>query len=214
MEDPFKIVLRGLAKCHSLWLKLTYPFASIGRKPSIHYTCQLSRVRAKQIKLGNSVILNKDVWLNVASEEFDGIRIVIDDNCAIGRRNTITAKNCIYIERNVISGPGVLIQDHAHAFEDTSLPIGAQGVTAGGRIRIEEGCWIGQGAAIICNKGDLVIGRNSVIGANSVVTRSFPAASVIVGNPGRLLRQFDSAKGKWIRSESGHALGKEPNRLA
>jgi acetyltransferase-like isoleucine patch superfamily enzyme len=145
------------------------------------------------------VILNKDVWLNIVSEDGDEIKIVIEDNCAIGRRNTITAKNCIHIEKNVISGPGVLIQDHAHAFEDTNLPVREQGVTSGGIIRIEEGCWIGQGAAIICNKGELVIGRNSVIGANAVVTKTFPPYSVIVGIPGRLARLFDLARGTWVR---------------
>ena len=205
MEDPLKVVVRAVNKANSLWLKCTYPFASIGRKPSIHYTCQLSRRRANQIHLGDSVILNKDVWLNVVSEDVHEVKIFIGDNCAIGRRNTITAKNCIHIERNVISGPGVLIQDHAHAFEDVRLPIREQGVTAGGRIRIEEGCWIGQGAAIICNKGELLIGRNSVIGANAVVTKSFPPNSVIVGIPGRLATRFDLAKGTWVRSERSGA---------
>ena len=57
------------------------------------------------------------------------------------------------------------------------------------------------GAAIVCNHGDLSIGRNSVVGANAVVTKSFPPYSVIVGNPARLLRRFDEEAGKWLRVE-------------
>jgi len=43
-----------------------------------------------------------------------------------------------------------------------------------------------------------VIGRNSVIAANALVTRSFPPYSVIVGNPARLAKQYDPAKESWI----------------
>jgi acetyltransferase-like isoleucine patch superfamily enzyme len=88
--------------------------------------------------------------------------------------------------------------DHNHAFEDVTVPIALQGTTKGGTIRIEAGCWIGFGAAIVCNEGELVIGRNSVVGVNSVVTRSIPPYSVVSGNPARVVKQFDPMKGKWV----------------
>jgi acetyltransferase-like isoleucine patch superfamily enzyme len=72
------------------------------------------------------------------------------------------------------------------------------GINDGGKIRIESGCWIGFRAAIVCGKGELVIGKNSVVGANSVVTRSVPPYSVVTGNPARVVKQYDVAKGKWV----------------
>jgi acetyltransferase-like isoleucine patch superfamily enzyme len=76
-------------------------------------------------------------------------------------------------------------------------PIAVQGLTEGGTIRIEEGSWLGYASAVMCSKGELVIGRNSVIAANAVVTRSVPPYSVVAGNPARVVKQFDPNKGEW-----------------
>jgi acetyltransferase-like isoleucine patch superfamily enzyme len=89
--------------------------------------------------------------------------------------------------------------DHNHEFANTELPILEQGVTEGGRIIVERGCWLGHGAVIVCNRGDLILGRNSVVGANAVVTKSFPPFSVIVGNPARLVKTYDQQSKKWIK---------------
>ncbi len=50
----------------------------------------------------------------------------------------------------------------------------------------------------MCNGGELVIGRNSVIGADSVITKSVPPYSVVVGNPGRVIKHFDLIKQAWV----------------
>ena len=137
-----------------------------------------------------------------------GVKIVIDDHCVINAQAVISAKNNIHLERNVMVSACALIMDHNHAYEDVAKPIQGQGSTPGGTIRIEQGCWIGHGAAIVCGKGELVIGRNSVIAANALVARSFPPYSVIVGNPARLARKFDSVKGIWVGATE-HPVGGE-----
>ncbi len=131
--------------------------------------------------------------------------IQLDEGCKVGRLCVISARNRIHFERNVVFAPSVLVMDHNHAFEDVNVPIKRQGITAGGTIRIEEGCWIGFGAAIVCGKGELVIGKNSVIGANAVVSRSIPPNSVVTGNPARVVKQFDQAKGEWVLGSSALA---------
>jgi acetyltransferase-like isoleucine patch superfamily enzyme len=207
-EDPIRVVWRGLRKLHSLWLCSTYPFAAVGHHVSIHYTCNISRTIARYISLGNKILIDKNCRVDVPvvrEGEDPGPRIILDDNCRIGQGSTILAINEIHIERNVIFGQSVLIMDHNHSFEDVSLPIARQGTTEGGTIRIEEGCWIGFGAAIVCNQGELVIGRNSVVGVNSVVTRSVPPNSVVTGNPARVVKQFDASKGGWVLGSSALA---------
>jgi acetyltransferase-like isoleucine patch superfamily enzyme len=193
-----------MIRLFSLWVSATYPFASKGSNLSIHYTTLLNRRMAPAIKLGTSVIIRNNAWINTVhlSEADDGVKIVIDDHCVINAQCVISAKNNIHLERHVMVSACALIMDHNHAYEDIGLPIQAQGPTPGGTIRIEQGCWIGHGAAIVCGQGELVLGRNSVVAANALVTRSFPPYSVIVGNPARLARQFDTAKGTWVGGTS------------
>jgi acetyltransferase-like isoleucine patch superfamily enzyme len=202
-DDPLSYIRRATDRLYTIWIGYTYPFASRGRNLSIHYPCRLDKRVADHISIGNSVLIAKDVWLNIVRDDSHDIKLMIESNCSIGARDTLSARNSIHIEQNVIIATSVLIQDHNHAYKDISRPIGEQGVTAGGRIRIEQGCWIGQGAAIVCNEGELVIGRNSVVGANALVTRSFPPYSVIVGNPGRLARKLDLTSTIGKERESG-----------
>lgn len=222
MEDPVSWIPRIATKLHTLWLCATYPFLSAGRNLSIHYSCDLKRSVANHIKLGNSVLIAKDVWLNVPfASEREGAAIILDDGCIVARRSMISARNRIHLEESVILSPSVLIMDHAHGYEDVTLPIDEQDTTEGGRIRIERGCWIGHGAAIVCNGGELVLGRNSVVAANSLLTRSIPPYSVAAGNPARVIKQYDPGEGKWVigslrapRVAEASVLPPEGTRLA
>ena len=199
-DDPLTLFPRALTKLFSLWVGATYPFASKGGNLSIHYTALLSKRMTPAIKLGDSVMIRNHAWINTfdLSEGCDDVKVIIGDHCVINAQCVISAKNKIHLEPHVMVSACALIMDHNHAYEDIGMPIQKQGLTPGGTIRIEQGCWIGHGAAIVCSQGELVIGRNSVVAANALVTRSFPPNSVIVGNPARLARQFDPAKGIWV----------------
>jgi len=199
-EDPLRLLERFPIWLYSMWVRTTYPFATIGKNVQFHYTWDFRRYAAHRIKLGSSVIIGKDVHFGAycPNGERGEPMIVIEDGCGIHRRSQISAKNCIHIEQDVIMGPSALIMDHNHEYEDVTRPIKDQGLSVGGTIRIEQGCWIGRGAAIVCNQGELVLGRNSIVAANALVTKSFPPYSVLVGNPARLARHYDPAKGIWI----------------
>jgi hypothetical protein len=58
-EDPLKQIPRALTKLYSEWVKAVYPFASKGRKLSVHYTCDLRNPALMEI--GHSVIVHQDV---------------------------------------------------------------------------------------------------------------------------------------------------------
>jgi acetyltransferase-like isoleucine patch superfamily enzyme len=196
--DPFELLSRGFTKAYSIWVSQTYPFASIGRNVTFHLTSKVTRQRAPRISLGSSVNISEHAWLNVATDDPTGDpTIVIDDNCIVAVGSIISAKNRIHLERDVNVAQQVLIMDHNHSYEDIEVPIVKQGITKGGRIRIREGSWIGHGAAILCSRGDLTIGRHCVVSANSVVTRSIPDYSVVFGMPATIIRQYDPVTRAW-----------------
>jgi acetyltransferase-like isoleucine patch superfamily enzyme len=211
-EDPLGLFPKALTKLYSAWVSRTYPFARIGRNVSFHFTCKVSRQRATRISLGNSVTVSELAWLNVATDDPTGEpTIVIDDNCIIATGSVISAKNQIHLEPSVNIAQQVLIMDHNHAYEDIEIPIIEQGITEGGRIRIGEGSWIGRGAAILCSRGELTIGRHCVVSANSVVMRSIPDYSVVFGMPATIIRQYDPEKRTWRMGQrrSGSVAGQK-----
>ena len=205
-DDPLTFMWRVPTKLFSIWAKTFYPFASIGRNVSFHFTSKMDRSRTPRISLGNSVSLREYAWLSVATEDPKGEpTIVIDDNCHIGFGSIISARNRIHLERDVLVGQMVLMVDHNHAYEDINIPVIDQGITEGGTIRIGQGTWVGHGACIICPRGELSIGRNCVIAANSMVMRSIPDYSVVAGYPATVIRQYDTEKKVW---RPGGRLGK------
>lgn len=80
-------------------------------------------------------------------------------------------------------GPGVQLLTATHPVS----PIPRRDKVEGSApITLEDNVWLG-GGAIICP--GVTIGKNSVIGAGAVVTKSIPANVVAVGNPARVIRE-------------------------
>lgn len=59
---------------------------------------------------------------------------------------------------------------------------------------IEDNVWIGESVSILPGVN---IGKNSIIGANSVVTKSIPANCIAVGNPAKVVKKFNFQNMNW-----------------
>lgn len=90
----------------------------------------------------------------------------------------------VYIGNHVMFGPNVTISVTGHPVDPELRKTGTQFSFP---VRIEDDVWIGAGAIILPG---VTIGRNSVIGAGSIVTKDIPENVVAVGNPCRILREI------------------------
>ena len=119
--------------------------------------------------------------------------VKIGSETRIGMSNVIIGP--VTIGNSVIFAQNVVMSGLNHSYEDISLPISKQKeITA--PITIEDECWIGANAVITAG---VTIGKHCVIAAGSVVTKNIPAYSVAVGNPARVIKQYDFATKQWIR---------------
>lgn len=105
------------------------------------------------------------------------------------------------IEDEVLTGPHVFIADYNHEYKNPHIPIKNQGnrTRKGDRVLIEKGTWIGTNAVVV---GNVHIGKNCVIGANSVVTKDVPDFCVVAGAPAKIIRKYDEISNSWVRVNS------------
>lgn len=89
----------------------------------------------------------------------------------------------IYVGDYVMFGPNVTIATAGHPVNPSLRRHGQ--IQYNLDVHIEENVWVGAGSIILPG---VTIGKNSVIGAGSVVTKDIPANVVAVGNPCRVLR--------------------------
>ena len=150
------------------------------------------------IEIAAETVIQRGGWLYC--EGINGIPAVLrfGKGCILGQNNHLAAVREVIFGEYVLTANNVYISDNLHGYEDVSRPVMHQSVRFKGAVSIGDGTWIGENACIIGAK----IGKNCVIGANSVVTHNVPDFSVVVGSPGRVIRQFDSLSGQWRNTRS------------
>ncbi|MGL6096837.1 MAG: acyltransferase [Fimbriiglobus sp.] len=106
---------------------------------------------------------------------------VIEQNVYVGPRCHL---GLVHLERDVLIAAGVHVPSggKTHRFDDPDAPIREQG---GERsvVRIGAGAWVGSAAIILAD-----VGKGTVVGAGSVVTRPLPDNVIAAGNPARVIR--------------------------
>jgi acetyltransferase-like isoleucine patch superfamily enzyme len=147
--------------------------------------------------IGDRVTLGDYCWFSLPIENRErgspalplAPNLIIGDGTYIGRFGTIGCMKRIEIGRNVLISDRVFIGDTLHGFKRTDIPICDQYLVSPGPVVICDGAWLGIGVSILPN---VTIGRNCVVGANSVVTSDVPDFCVVVGAPARVIKTLET----------------------
>lgn len=150
----------------------------------------------ENISIGERVVIQKLSWIAaIPLTNAEKCHLSIGDGSIIGHFNHIFATGEIIIGKNVLTADKVYITDNLHNYENIELPIMFQGMKQLSKLTIGDGAWIGENVCIIGAN----IGVNSVVGANSVVTKDVPDYCVVVGSPAKIIKKYNVNKKLWER---------------
>jgi acetyltransferase-like isoleucine patch superfamily enzyme len=145
------------------------------------------------VAIGRNSVIQRGGWLLALKiDEYEPI-LSIGNNCAIGDYCHITSVRKVIFENDVLLANNVYISDNMHGFEDVDVPIKDQPIKFKKEVVLHSGCWIGENVSII----GASVGKNSIIGANSVVTTDIPDYSVAVGIPAKVIKKFNHQEKSW-----------------
>jgi len=140
----------------------------------------------------NNFVLGKNSTIEDFSTINNGVGdVIIGDRTRIGLGNTLIGP--VTVGNDVMFAQNVVASGLNHGYEDINTPIADQPVITI-PINIEDEVWIGANAVITAG---VTVGKHSIVAAGCVVVKNVPAYSIVGGNPGRILKQYNIKTKEW-----------------
>ena len=179
----FRIFLSGKFRFFGKKVRIIYPLRIIGNR---------------FISFHDHTTLQYNGLLIVVNEINEQPHLEIRSGTMIGNFAHIVCSKKILIEQNVLIADKVFISDNIHGYKQLQVPVLNQPLVQLAEVTIGENSWIGEN---VCISGASV-GRHSVIGANSVVTKDIGDYTVAVGSPARAIKRFCFDTKTWRKTDS------------
>lgn len=139
-----------------------------------------TKIKAKRVLIGNSCIISEHCYIT-GSADFE-----IGDTTFIGKKVRINVSENVLIGKDVGIGENSVIWTHGYfPPADEGYPVTYKPVT------IKDGAWVSTNIIILPG---VVVGKRVIIGAGSVVTKSFEDNSLIAGNPAKYLKNTNEMR--------------------
>lgn len=173
-----------------LWVKLfVNPFKHKKGKRSL-----IRRRVRMDVMPFNDFRLGADSTIEDFSTVNNGVgNVHIGDRTRVGMSNVLIGP--VQIGNDVMFAQNIVLSGLNHGYEDVSVVPHKQKVSTA-PIIIEDEVWLGANVVVVAG---VTIGKHSVVAAGAVVTKSIPAYSVVVGNPAKVLKQYNFETKKWER---------------
>lgn len=148
------------------------------------------------IKIGSRTMINsKQSWLHVAA--YSKVHLLADRAGAkieIGEDTRFHA-SCIRAYKSVKIGSRCLIANNCQIMDASGHGLSFEDVTKRieqipfkiAPVEIEDDVWLCEGVTVLPG---VTIGRGTIVGARSVVTKSLPSMCIAAGNPARVVRRY------------------------
>jgi carbonic anhydrase/acetyltransferase-like protein (isoleucine patch superfamily) len=152
------------------------------------------------------VVCKGDYW--IAPDAIVIGSVVLENNASVWFGCIVRADN-----DTVTIGENSQLQDGCVLHVDPGFPITIGRNVSVGHMAMLHGCTIGDGSligikSVVLNGAR--IGRNCLIGANSLITegKEIPDRSLVMGSPGKVVRELSAEEIKRINSASEHYVAK------
>lgn len=164
-----------------IWSVLNFSLFKVSLRLCLYYIVNYVVGRNKA-RIGKNTNIHPTVIIR------EGQNVEIGDNCYFNH-NTIMigghSNGKLIIGNYVQTGPNVGFFVANHHYADPTKPIKSQGYDEDDII-VEDDVWIGANSIVTSG---VKIGKGSVIGANSVVTKDIPPFSVAAGCPVKVIKR-------------------------
>jgi acetyltransferase-like isoleucine patch superfamily enzyme len=147
------------------------------------------------LKGSRNVFIGKKVRIfpHLRMETQDGGKIIIKDDVVISQNVHITSAGNLKIGKSSLILANVFITNIDHDYQKINQHVVNQNIIVN-ETKIGDYCFIGMGAAIMAGT---ILGKQCIVGSNSVVKGTFPDYCVIVGAPAKIVKKYNLETQIW-----------------
>jgi acetyltransferase-like isoleucine patch superfamily enzyme len=152
------------------------------------------------MSIGRNTTIRPHAYISAISEyagQTFAPNIRIGDDVYIGSHLHLASVESIDIGNGCVFSDYVYLADVSHGTNPEDGLIMCRPLVRSGAVSIGEGTFVGYRCIILPG---VALGKFCIVGAGSVVTRSFPDYSMIAGNPARLLKRYSFEVHRWIEA--------------